>query len=220
MRILHQQDMKYDLVIFDFDGTIADTSEGIIDAHIFTLKSMNRVIPCNEDLQGLIGKSLLDIYLKVFDFSETEAKEAISIYRGRYSKIGIYKFNLYDEICDTIENLKKRDIKIGIASLKAESFIVEMLEDMHIHELFDYVCGIDENDYLNKTEILRKCLFLSGVDIERTIFVGDSKDDYIGASNAGVNFLGVTYGFGFNRAEEYSFPMVNSPYEIGKHILI
>ena len=71
--------MKYKLVIFDFDGTIADTSPGIVDAHRFALSYMRKNVPSDSELRAVIGGHLLDTYIHRFGFSEMQARDAVRV---------------------------------------------------------------------------------------------------------------------------------------------
>lgn len=216
MKYLHQQNMK--LVIFDFDGTIADTSEGILDSHRVALKAMGREIPCEDELRGVIGGNLLKTYIEKFGFAELDAREAVRIYREHYAKVGIHKAVLYPGFADMVKILKIKGYKIGVATLKAEKFANIMLDEMKISSYFDAVCGMDEHDHLSKAELIRKCCSLCGVNESSAILIGDSTNDFKGAEEAGVKFVGVTYGFGFTPNETYKFDTANTVVEILKYL--
>ena len=216
MKYLHQQNMK--LVIFDFDGTIADTSEGILDSHRFALKVMGKQILCEDELRGVIGGNLLKTYIEKFGFIESDAREAVRIYRERYAEVGIHKAVLYPGFTDMIKKLKTRGYKVGVATLKAENFANIMLDEMKIASYFDAVCGMDEHDYLKKAELIKKCCSLCEVDERSAILIGDSNNDSKGAEEAGVKFIGVTYGFGFTPNENYKFDTANNVDEILKYL--
>ena len=89
MKYSHKQNMK--LIIFDFDGTIADTSEGILDAHRFVLNTMGREVPSEEELRGVIGANLLTTYIEKFGFSDLDARVAVRVYRERYAEVRFHK---------------------------------------------------------------------------------------------------------------------------------
>lgn len=208
MSCSQEQSMKYKLVIFDFDGTIADTSLGIVDSHKFALKAMHREIPDDNSLRSIIGGALLDTYMTVFGFSEKDAREAVEIYRKRYAENGIHMARLYPGFFEMVKELKSLGCKLGVATLKAEKFANIMLRELGIRDLFDTVHGIDDNDTLNKAELIRLCIADCEIDSKYAIVVGDSMNDYEGARQAGVGFLGVTYGFGFKNGTDYAFNMI------------
>ena len=205
--------------IFDFDGTIADTSEGIIDSHRFALSSMNAEIPSDEKLRRVIGGNLLKTYTDTFGFSEGDARAAVRIYRERYEKIGIHKAVIYPGFSDLLRYLKENGYKIAVATLKAERFARIMLEEMHIHSYFDAICGMNQDDSLNKAGLIMKCIKLCDCNFQNTVMIGDSENDRIGADAAHVSFIGVTYGFGFSADGSYDFITAESPKGIGSLLI-
>ena len=209
MKLSHLPNMK--LVIFDFDGTIADTSPGILDSHKYALKAMGRTVPPEAELRKVIGGNLLKIYIEKFGFEEEQAREAVRIYRERYAEVGIHIATLYPGFKEMLEELKQAGYKIGIATLKAESFAKIMVQEMGIAEYFDEICGMDPNDGLDKAGLILKCCDLCSCDKKDAILVGDSNNDLLGSQQAGVNFVGVTYGFGFKPNEDYEFITVDKP---------
>lgn len=212
MKCSPQQNTK--LVIFDFDGTIADTSGGILDSHRFALNAMGREIPSDDELRGVIGRNLLKTYIEKFGFTEPGAREAVRLYRKRYAEVGIHEAVLYPGFADLVKKLKNKDYMVGVATLKAENFAKIMLDEMEILNYFDEVCGMDANDGLDKTGLILKCRKLCHCGKDGTILVGDSNNDFIGAQNAGVDFIGVTYGFGFKKEIKYDFKTADSCSEL------
>lgn len=208
MKYSPQSNVK--LIIFDFDGTITDTSEGILDVHRFVLNTMGREVPSEEELCGVIGANLLTTYIEKIGFTDLDARVAVRIYRERYTEVGIHKAILYPGFVDVIKNLKNKGYKIGVATLKVEDFAKSMLNEMGIVDYFDEVCGMDSNDSCNKVGLILKCCDLYGCEKRETTLVGDSKNDFIGAQQAQVDFIGVTYGFGFKAEEKYEFQTVEN----------
>ena len=198
--------MKYKLVIFDFDGTTADTSPGIVDAHRFALSYMRKNVPSDSELRAVIGGHLLDTYIHRFGFSEMQARDAVRVYRERYATVGIHKAELYPQF--------EKGYLIGVATLKAEKFAEIMLRELEIRKWFNTVCGMDEHDDLDKAGLIKKCCSICGVTENDAILIGDSNNDVVGAQEAGVDFIGVTYGFGFQKDQKYDFCTVDSAVDI------
>ena len=214
MNLLHRQDMKYKLVIFDFDGTIADTSLGIIDSHKFTLEYFGKTIPKDSELSKMIGGALLETYTNVLGFDETSAKKAINIYRKRYAKVGIKLATIYKGVYELITKLNGNGFYIGLATLKAEHFAKLMLLNFNLLDKFDVICGMNEQDSFTKADLINNCLKQLCVKPSESILIGDSNNDLIGAEQIGTYFIGVTYGFGFKQDEIYSFDVANTPSEV------
>ena len=217
MNSLHLPNMK--LAIFDFDGTIADTSEGIIDSHKFTFSKIGKSFISDEEIRTFIGGNLLRIYTNILG-DEEQAKIAVQIYRKRYSEVGIHKAVLYPNFIELLSLLKIHNIKTGVATLKAECFAKTMLKEMHIDGLFNTICGMDNDDFLNKASIISNCLDYCGIKAKDAVLIGDTESDLKGAIETGVNFIGVTYGFGFKSStNEGNFIKAGNPLQIAELLI-
>lgn len=188
----------YKLVVFDMDGTLADTSPGILNSHRYAHKMMGRKEPTNEELEGVIGGPLLQNYSERFGFGEVEARKAIAHYREYYQRQGLFEAEIYAGMRETLARLKDMGLLLGVATLKAERFAKVMLPQMGIDHFFSVIYGVDENDERTKAKLIELCMEQMGVSKDETILVGDSIHDLLGAKEAGVSFLGLTYGFGFS----------------------
>ena len=202
------------LIAVDFDGTIADTSLGILDSHRYALEAVGDYIPSEDELRNVIGGNLLLTYINTFDFKEEKARIAVKIYRERYAKVGIHKAILYPGVLDLLQRLKEENVLIGIATLKADRFAKSMLEELGIAHFFDVVCGMDDHDAMTKADLIKKCCVECGITKKDAVLVGDSNNDFLGAMEAGVEFIGVTYGFGFIPYQQYDFLSANTIDEI------
>lgn len=212
--------MNYKLAIFDMDGTLADTSEGIMNSHRYTHKMMGLVEPSDEDLDGVIGGPLLQTYQNRFGFSEKEAKNAVKIYRERYAEKGIYEAKLYEGMQAVLTALKNSHVKLGVATLKAERFAKTMLADMGVASLFDVIYGVDDNDKRTKSELIQLCMHELNMSPKNTVMIGDSMHDLNGAMECDIAFIGVTYGFGFKKnAQNFNYPLCDTPNELLPYIL-
>lgn len=220
MNCSQKPSMKYKLVIFDFDGTLADTSEGILDAHRFALSEMGRAVPSDIELRGVIGGHLLKTYIEKFGFSESDARKAVNIYRNRYADVGIHKVTMYPGIDEILKKLKAGGCVTAVATLKAERFAKIMLAEMGIIDLFDYVCGMDENDSQTKTSLIKKCMTCAACSQSESVLIGDSQNDLIGAKEAGVDFIGVSYGFGFKDVKDYGVKMAEGVEKVYNYVSV
>lgn len=209
----------YQLVIFDMDGTLADTSPGILNSHRHANAVMGRPVPDDAALAGVIGGPLLQTYIDRFGFSEADARKAVDIYRRYYSEHGIHEACLYPGMAYTLAALKRQGIAIGLATLKAERFAKVMLEEMGVLDCFAVVYGMDEQDTRTKSQLIELCMDSVGASKARSLMVGDSIHDLNGAKSAGVDFLGVTYGFGFCPGENRGISMVDTTQEILSFVL-
>ncbi len=190
-------------VIFDMDGTLADTSIGIVNCYRYALSELDLPSPSSDDvLIDLIGGPLVSNFMRGFGLSEKDAVIATKIYRERYSEIGYSEAKLYPGIKNLLELLKSQGYLMGIATLKAERFATEMLKRFGISEYFDSVCGVTDSD-ISKGKLIARCLDELGIESSDAVYIGDSENDAIGASQNGINFIAVTYGFGFDKNSCY-----------------
>lgn len=193
---------KYKLIIFDLDGTLADTSDGIINCHMHANESMGKPIYDRSVLASVIGGPLLDTYRTKFAYSEEDAREAVRIYRERYKAVGFTEATLYDGMKEALTELKARGYLLAVATLKAERFAIPMLELLGVGGLFDLIHGVDDNDTHTKSSLLNLCMEELGCTREESVLVGDSMHDSTGAKKSGIDFIGATYGFGFKSEED------------------
>lgn len=206
---------KYELVIFDLDGTLADTSEGIFNAHKYANAYMKRREPTEQELKNIIGAPLLDTYINVFKYKESEARKAIKVYRDWYDIYGVKEARLYDHIYEMLQVLHHKSYKLAVATLKTEILAKKVLGNLGIAQLFDLIHGVDTNDKLSKCDLINMCINELKCEKATSILVGDSLHDMAGALKAGIDFIGVTYGFGsFDDLQSSMVMQIDNPLEI------
>ena len=108
------------------------------------------------------------------------------------------KAKLYDGVLETLSKLKQRGVKVAVATYKREDYAAKILDVFRITPYCDWIQGSDFAGKLSKADIIELCLQKLNVDKSKVLMVGDTEHDMIGAQNAGVNFLAVSFGFGFN----------------------
>ena len=104
---------------------------------------------------------------------------------------------MYDGIPKLLNDLKDSGFKLYVATLKRQDLAEKILEHFQISQYFDLIVGINNAESLSKADMIN--IILSGIDNDKksTILIGDSEFDAIGAAEAGIDCLAVTYGFGF-----------------------
>ena len=190
---------KYDYVIFDFDGTVTDTGEGILKSLQYSFEQMGDPVPDLSDLKKFIGPPIHYSFVTFYGVKEDDVGKYIEKYRERYRKIGIYECCLYDGMLDTLKTLKENGVKIGIASSKPISLIYDVMNYLKITELFDAVVGtqFDDSNHSGKKDlVLQSMAELGADDKSRVLMVGDRYFDIDGAAGAGVDSCGVLFGYG------------------------
>lgn len=190
--------MRYEAVIFDFDGTICDTGEGILKSAKYALDSFGYKTPEDyRELTYFIGPPLMVTFQEKFGADPFRADELVKKYRERYSVTGLYESELYPGIKRLLENLKNDGIKLGIASSKPEAFIVPLLEKFDIKDYFDSICGVSFTaDCETKGSIIDRCRKALDVPGNKTLMVGDRRFDIDGAKTNIIDSTGALWGYG------------------------
>lgn len=187
----------YSAVIFDFDGTICDTGEGIKKSAKYALESFD--IPCPEwdELDFFIGPPLLVTFQERFNQSPTDADLLVKKFRERYTNVGLYESHLYDGVEELLKNLKNDGIKIGIASSKPKDYVDKLLTKFGIIDYFDSICAVSfQADCESKISIIHRCVDELEEDNKSIIMVGDTAFDIDGANENMLDSVGVIWGYG------------------------
>ncbi len=193
--------MRYKTVIFDFDGTICDTGEGILKSAKFALDYYNIEAPNYTELTYFIGPPLLVTFQEKFGVDAAMADKLVKKYRERYTNKGLLESKLYDGIKELLAKLKAENLKLGIASSKPQDYIEALLDHYGVKSYFDVICGVTFSaDCESKANIISRCLKELDASGNESIMVGDKKYDIEGAKANMIDSVGVLWGYG-NRVE-------------------
>lgn len=207
----------YKYVLFDFDGTVFDTGEGVTKSVAYALKKQG--IEANPaDLGYFVGPPLYDSFKNHFPMSDEQVEQAIHDFRERYKPIGLYECCVYEGMEELLKTLKAKGCKLGIATAKPQEHAEELLKRGGLYELFDICCGTEETIHpRTKTETIDYAMNKLGVtDKSEVIMVGDTKYDMVGAHENSIAAIGVTYGYGSEAdlVKENAEYIVASPAEV------
>lgn len=184
---------KYKYVIFDFDGTIDDTSEGIYHTFAKVLKLMN-VKSEGIDFSRHIGPPLEYSYTHLV--GEERCAEGVELHRKVFVEDNAVQMSkLYDGIRETLVALKNHGYVLAVASSKYQPHAIASLKNFCLYGLFDCVYGQTEKRGF-KVEILRQLIADNGWNKNECIMIGDTPYDIDGAHENGIDAMAVTYGFG------------------------
>ncbi len=206
------------LIIFGFDGTLADTSPGVLHCFNTTATSMGFQPVDRKSMYGIIGFPLEAGLRKLFDMNDDEIEYAINNYSKLYSMKGKEMFLLYDGMEETLCKLKNDGYMLAIATQKHDMYTRDMLKAHGLEKLFDAVCATDVGMDMYKSNLLRRACGQLSVSPEDSIFLGDNYIDANGAAEVGMDFAAILYGWGFRskqEAEQYNCRLyINNPREI------
>lgn len=190
---------KYQTVLFDLDGTLTDPGIGITRCVQYALKKLDYPVPALKELLWFIGPPLRDSFAKILATDDFELIEkAVSLYRERYTRQGIFECELYSGIKQLLEKLHENRIDIVLATSKPEIYARQLLEHYNIEKYFKLIVGSELDGKLsNKNEIIAHIIKkLPEADKSKTIMIGDRFYDINGARENLIDSIGVTYGYG------------------------
>lgn len=214
----------YDSVIFDFDGTVADTGEGVFECIRYAIEKEGLPQPPDSYMNKFVGPPFKMSFPECFPGIDDECVDRlIAWYRELYSVSGIYKFRLYDGMEELLIALKENGIRTGIASSKPEMFINQILDKCDLRKYFDVPIGAkSENAHPDKAEIVAEAKErLARLGCSRPLMVGDRKFDIAGAKAEGVPCAAVLFGYGSREElEEYQADYIAANCEELKKIIL
>lgn len=189
-------------VIFDLDGTLMDTSEGVIHSVVYLLESLGYVIPDNDILKTFIGPPIKEKLIDLYNMPEDDALQAHMLFRKRYAEGDIYMAKAYDGMEEVLKKLRIAGYKLGVATNKREDHAILLLHRYNLDQYFNVICGTDIEGKQMKSDVIRRAVDRLGAKKKDTVMIGDSDNDALAAENVGVEFVAVTYGFGFKTEEQ------------------
>ncbi len=188
----------YKTVIFDLDGTLIDSTIGIIDAVKITLKEIGIETPSYEILKTFIGPPIQDSFAHHFNMDKETAMNYANMFRANYKKYSMFRAALYPNVLEMLAELKKQGRQIAVATYKSHDNAMAVLKEFGILDFCDYAMGSDLEGKLTKTDIINECIKKLNADKKSCVMVGDSNADARGANEAGIDFIALTHGFGFS----------------------
>lgn len=187
-----------DWILFDFDGTLFDTSEGVTKCAAKALAEFG-IDADWQEITFFVGPPLEYAFTTFYDFNEEQCARAIEIYRERYNRKGIYEVAPYPGLAECLKSLREKGYRIGVGSSKPEYLCKDILKNHGFLELFDDVCGADEATGRSmKRDVLLEAMRRAGTpdDPSKMVLIGDTAFDVEGAGELSMDCIAVSYGFG------------------------
>lgn len=188
----------YRHILFDLDGTLTDPFEGITNSVVHALKRYNIEVTDKRELRSFIGPPLVESFMKYFNFTEADAKNAVEVYREHFGTKGLFENELYEGIPHMLSELKSRGKTVIMATSKPEVYARRIAEHFDIAKYFDYMAGSELNGQrIAKTEVIEYALSSLGISDRRNcLMIGDRLHDINGAKKSDIHSVGVLWGYG------------------------
>lgn len=189
--------MNYDLIMFDLDGTVIDSGKGIMESAQFALDHFDMPNRPEDELRLFVGPSLMDSFMNRYGFSEEKAREAVNYYRSVYSTENLFHLTVYPDIKEVVLALKEKGKTTVLVTSKPAEFASRILEKYGLSDCFSFIKSPSLTDpSSDKTKLINDAINEAQIPKDKAIMIGDRHFDILGAKNAGVDSIGVLYGYG------------------------
>lgn len=211
----------FNTVLFDLDGTLVDSSEGITKSVAYALKKRGYGETNPTTLTHFIGPPLREQFMQHCGTDKDEGAALVTAYREYYTDKGMFECAVYDGIPELLCDLRARGKSLLVATSKPELFARKILAHFSLDGYFDYIGGANlDNTRTRKSEVIAYTL-QSAPELKiprRSVMVGDCTHDIDGAAAVGLPAIAVSYGFGRRDELEASEPLCicDFPAEIGR----
>lgn len=199
--------MAYTTILFDLDGTLVDSGEGVLKCAELALRHFDLPIPTPEEMRTFVGPPLRDSFQR-FGCTAEQAEEAVAVYRSRYTTVGKFEGFVYPGIRQLLEQLKNAGCRLYVATSKPETTSVEILTHFGLAPYFDCIAGAAlDKSRGTKSEVIAYLLSQVG-SLDNALMVGDTAFDVLGAAEHGIPCAGVSWGYGTVESMEDAHPAI------------
>lgn len=182
-------------ILFDLDGTLTDSGEGIIKSAAMVLETYGLPVPDYDTMRVFVGPPLHETFVK-FGIPPEKADDAVALYRTRYTTVGKFENFPYPGIREMLEALKAAGHRLFVATSKPEPMSIEILEHFDLARYFEIICGATfDRSRSEKSDVIAYLLQQADAK-ENAIMVGDTVFDVTGAAHHGIPTIGVAWGYG------------------------
>lgn len=189
--------VKKEFLLFDLDGTIIDSKDGILDAVQHTLFQYG-IEERREKLICYVGPPIVDALTRFHHFTLEDARKAVPIYRSYYAVHGMKGNEVFPGVMEVMEKFLRQGKKLAVATSKPIEVAMPILEELGLTSYFTAIGGSSlSGERPHKVDVIRYVLEKLGVqDPAQVVMIGDRSYDIEGAKQAGIDSVGVLYGYG------------------------
>ncbi|MGN1014365.1 MAG: HAD hydrolase-like protein [Butyricicoccus sp.] len=212
-----------DIFLFDLDGTLTDSQEGILNCVQYALNDQGINWPDRSTLRPFIGPPLIESFQAICGMDYSHAEQAVRKYRERYSEVGLFENRVYEGILELLNAVKRAGKQCIMATSKPEEYSHRIAERFGLSAYLDDICGATLDGRINSKEsVIRLALERAGQpDPSRVHMIGDRKHDVLGARACGIDCTYVLFGFGSREEAEQceAAYIVETVEELKQHLL-
>jgi HAD superfamily hydrolase (TIGR01549 family) len=183
------------LVLFDLDGTLTDSAEGIVASFRHALGAVGADVPDGDLVEQIVGPPM-HVTLGSLGLGD-KAADAIAAYRADYTTRGWSMNRMFDGIADLLADLRAAGVRLAVATSKAEPTAQRIVEHFGIHEHFEVIAGASVDGTRSaKADVVAHALAQLAPVPEQVLMIGDRSHDVHGAAHHGIDTVVVDWGYG------------------------
>lgn len=188
--------MSSDVLFFDLDGTLIESSVGITRCVAYALEKMGQPVPGDTELRKWIGPALRTSFTPVFGDAE-RVERAVELYRERFDSEGWKEHEIYPGIGEVVRGLKDAGHRLAVVTAKNEPHARRIVEHLPFGDCFEDVIGATEDgSRSHKPELIAEALHRLSLQPAQCWMIGDRRMDIEGARHHAMRNIGVLWGFG------------------------
>lgn len=187
--------MKIKNLLFDLDGTVVDSFEGVSNSILYALEKMDWKMLTKEQTRPFLGPPLPNSFEKYCNMTKDEAFRAVELFRERYSVQGIFESTPFDGMKEFLDYLKSQNIRLFVATSKPQHYAIQILEHVGLDKYFEIILGVSPSNTVEDKSGLLNCIIDKfSLDKKETAMMGDRMFDIDAAKNVGVMSIGIING--------------------------
>jgi phosphoglycolate phosphatase len=185
------------VVLFDFDGTLVDPHDGLLDSFVHGLAAVGVTVDDKRGLEVLIGPPIRHGFATYLGLTEPSLSVAVEAFRDYLGTRGVLEYAPYDGIIDLLDDLVAADRVVGIVTSKALPFVELVIDHIGLETEFATISAASlDGSVAEKADLLERALRALLVDSTEAVMIGDREFDIIGARAHDVRSIGVLWGYG------------------------
>lgn len=189
--------MPYSTLVFDLDGTLTDPAQGIVRCMNYALTTFDYMARPEHEITALIGPPLESAIAELSgEQDEIKIKQLVAAYRERYGEFGFAENTVYPDIYDVLNQLKERQIPMGVCTSKLEKYAIKILKEFNLFDYFDFVSGVSGDSFNSPKSLQLEKLLVEGQIDSGAIMIGDRSVDINAANQNKLKSWGVLWGYG------------------------
>ncbi|HFR3455145.1 TPA: HAD family hydrolase, partial [Streptococcus suis] len=187
----------YQTILFDLDGTLTDSGQGILNSVAYALEKMGIEEPDTANLNRFIGPPLYESFSRFYQLNPEDTQSAVDTFRVYFKEKGMFENQLYPGIIPLLEELRTAGKTLVIATSKPEIFAKQILEHFGIAHYFDIIAGASlDSSRISKADVIGYAINQLEAFPKHAVMIGDREHDIEGARMHQLPAIGVLYGYG------------------------